>query len=91
MNKYTTIALWMGVFLFVMYLVTGVEGASSSNISLPSGESSFDAVNALSMARTFFAVLSFRLENVPTFINVLLYPFIFGIAYMIIDTIRGSG
>lgn len=90
MNKYSTVAMWMAVFLFVMYLVTGVEGGGSSSIELPDGSASFEVGSALDIGRTFFDVLSFRLENVPTFINVLLYPFIFGIAYMLIDTIRGS-
>lgn len=74
--------------IFMVYLVSGVEGASTTGIGTPEGSNAFTETNIQTMLGTFFQILFFRLENVPNFINVIFYPIIIAIGYMIIDILK---
>lgn len=88
MNKYALLALFVSIMIFIVYLVSGVEGASTTDIGLPDGSDAFTETNVRDMLQTFFQILFFRLENVPNFINVIFYPIIIAIGYMIVDILK---
>lgn len=88
MNKYALLALFVGLMLFMVYLVSGIEGAGATDIGLPEGSDAFTETNIRTMLRTFFQMLFFRLENVPNAINAIFYPIIIAIGYMIVDILK---
>lgn len=88
MNKYSLLAVFVSIMIFMVYLVSGVEGASTTDIGLTEGSDAFTETNIRTMMSTFFQILFFRLENVPNFINVIFYPMLITIGYMLIDILK---
>lgn len=96
MNKYMTLII-MVIFLVAATLVadSALGISTSTNIivdfDIAPPETWIGRLNvARGMLGTFFNILTFQVEGLPVMINLLVfYPLTFGVAYMIIDIIRG--
>lgn len=78
----------MIAFLIVVTLYAQGLGLEIEGGLIPPDEFGFSQSGLYDFVRTFFAIITFRIEGIPLFINLIFIVIAFGIVYMIVDIVK---
>jgi hypothetical protein len=92
MNRFMTLM----VMIFFLLLITIVTDSVSMSygegfVSDFSGEPGEDKMTVFSVTKTFWKIITFRIEGFPAALNLLVFmPLTFGIIYIVIDVLKDT-
>lgn len=90
MNRFITLMI-MVFFLILITLVADSLGIAYGEGFIGGFETSPDEekMSVLSVIRTFWKIITFRVEEFPVILNLLVFmPLTFGIVYIVIDILK---
>lgn len=87
MNKFVTLMVLVAFLFAVSYLATALGFSVNEDITAIETGFSIGSVDGIvQVLGTFFNIMLFRVEGIPTFITLIVfYPITFGVVYMIAD------
>lgn len=87
MNKFVTLMILVAFLFMVSYLATTLGFTVSDDITAIDQSFELGSLSGITQVLgTFFNIMLFRVEGIPTFITlVVFYPITFGVVYMIAD------
>lgn len=87
MNKFVTLMIMVAFLFAISYLATSLGFTVNQDITAIETGFEIGSVSGVTdVLGTFFNIMLFRVQGIPTFITVIVfYPITFGIIYMVAD------